>query len=251
MTGSSIRSARALDTEVRPRAPSGRPAGADERRVHGGRGEDRLEDHHRRSDDPGLIAELAGTIRSRPVARGDPRHHLADAGQQRLAGTGHVAADDDDRRVEHVDAGGQHAADGVAGLPRERTASGCPASTWATTSRLVRVPRPSSASRTAIAAPPATASRQPIAAPAHDVVVVGHVDVADVAGAPSAPVHVATGHEPRSDARADLDEQEERLVAPGRPVLADGHDVHVVVDEGGHTEALGEALADRAGSSRA
>ena len=47
---------------------------------------------------PASSPSWLGTIRSRPVARAATAvHHLADAGQQRLAGAGHVATDHDDR----------------------------------------------------------------------------------------------------------------------------------------------------------
>jgi hypothetical protein len=70
--------------------------------------------------------------------------------------------------------------------------------------------------------------------------------VADVAGrALRAAVDRALGDDPAADAGADLDEQEVALRAPVRPVLADGHDVHVVVDEDRHVEAPREAAGDR------
>jgi hypothetical protein len=56
-----------------------------------------------------------------------------------------------------------------------------------------------------------------VAATTDDVVLVGDVDVADVPGSPvGPPVDVTSGHEPASDPRADLDEHQERLVAPPR-----------------------------------
>ena len=84
-----------------------------------------------------------------------------------------------------------------------------------------------------------------VPAPADDVVVVGDVDVADVARRTvGTAMDVATGDDPAADAGADLHEHQERLVAPVRPVLAEGHDVHVVVDERRYAEALGEPSAD-------
>ena len=85
----------------------------------------------------------------------------------------------------------------------------------------------------------------PVAAPADDVVVVGHVDVADVAGrAVGAAVHVTAGDDARADAGAHLHEEQELHVPPRRPVLAHRHDVHVVVDQRGRAEAHGQPLAD-------
>ena len=59
-----------------------------------------------------------GTMRRCSVASGQGAvvDGLADAGQQVLAGLGHLAADDHDRRVDQVDHGGDHVADVAAGL---------------------------------------------------------------------------------------------------------------------------------------
>ena len=85
-----------------------------------------------------------------------------------------------------------------------------------------------------------------VPAAAHHVVVVADVDVPDVAGrAVGAAVHVPAGDDARADAGADLHEQQERLVAPVHPVLADRHDVHVVVDQRRHAEVLRQPLAHR------
>ena len=94
-----------------------------------------------------------------------------------------------------------------------------------------------------------------VAAAADDVVVVGDVDVADVAGgALGAAVDAAVGDHAAADAGADLDEQQVVGVAPARPVLAEGHDVHVVVDQHGRAVALaqvgGDAVAVPAGHDR-
>ena len=128
-----------------------------------------------------------------------------------------------------------------------RTASCWPASTWCTTSRLERVGRPElvqPAGEGAAAGDGLEAADVPAAA--HHVVVVADVDVADVAGRAVGPaVHVPAGDDARPDAGADLDEQQERLVAPVHPVLADGHDVHVVVDQRRHAEVLRQPLAHR------
>ena len=218
--------------------------------------EDRLQYHHRGPGDARLVAELA---RDDPQAAGGQGQrpavdHLSDSGQELLACTGDVSADDDDGRVEHVHARRQHAADGVPGLAheaygvwlaREHLGDHVPAGPG----RQPELGEP----RGQRAAAGDGLQAAEVAAPAYDVVVIGDVDVADVAGrAVGPPVDVTAGHEPASDPRADLDEHQERLVAPARPVLADSHDVHVVVDEGEHPEPFGQSLADGvAGASRA
>ena len=49
-----------------------------------------------------------------------PVDDLADPGEQRVAGLGDRAADDDDARVEQADGAGQHLADGAAGVAQQR-----------------------------------------------------------------------------------------------------------------------------------
>ncbi len=72
-------------------------------------------------------------------------------------------------------------------------------------------------------------------------------DVADVArGALGAAVDPAVRHDPAADAGADLDVEQVLDVAPVGPVLAQGHDVDVVVDEDRRAGvALGEPVGDR------
>ena len=76
----------------------------------------------------------------------------------------------------------------------------------------------------------------PVAAPAQGVAGVGDLHVAEVAGgAVGAPVDEPAGHDPAADAGGDLDEQQVvDGVAPAVPVLAERHDVHVVVHEHRH-----------------
>ena len=60
----------------------------------------------------------------------------------------------------------------------------------------------------------------------------GGADVADVTGrAARAAVDVAVRDDAAADARADLDQQQMLGLAPVRAVLAERHDVDVVVDE--------------------
>ena len=102
-------------------------------------------------------------------------------------------------------------------------------------------------SRRASARPPAIASRQPTLPQRHsDLLVARHADVADVARrALGAAVDLPPGHDPAADARADLDEQQVVGVAPVREVLAQGHDVHVVVDQHRRRVAVREPVRDR------
>ena len=85
-----------------------------------------------------------------------------------------------------------------------------------------------------------------VAAAADDVVVAGEADVADVARrALGAAVDAAAGDDAAADAGADLHVEQVLDVAPVRPVLAERHDVHVVVDEDGRVVVRGEPVRDR------
>ena len=71
-----------------------------------------------------------------------------------------------------------------------------------------------------------------VAAAAHGVDVVGHLDVAEVAGgALGAATQRAVADDAAADAGGDLDEQQVVDVAEPDEVLAEGHDVDVVVDD--------------------
>ena len=84
----------------------------------------------------------------------------------------------------------------------------------------------------------------PVAAAA-DLEVARHVDVADVARrALGAAVDPALGDDPAADAGADLDEEQVVVGAPGLVVLAQRHDVDVVVDERRRAEVVSEPTAD-------
>jgi len=104
---------------------SARPWRADdvrcERGIDRGRGEDRLEHHDGGAGDAGFVAEPAepDLQPSRCQWQGSLVHDLAYAGDERLAGLGDVATDDDHRRIEKVDARRQYTADGVAGLTND------------------------------------------------------------------------------------------------------------------------------------
>src|SRR4051812_49779747 len=70
--------------------------------------------------------------------------------------------------------------------------------------------------------------------------------VPDVPGGALRPAMDApVGDDPAPDAGADLHEQQVIAVAPVRPVLAQGHDVHVVVDEHRRVVVAGAPLAGR------
>src|SRR6478735_8074858 len=102
-----------------------------------------------------------------------------------------------------------------------------PERTSETTSELVSASRPAAESAVATAWPLATASRQPT--------------LPQRQGA-SAPL--AVGDDARADAGGDLDEEHVGDVGPGAAVLAQGHDVHVVVDEDRRVEVLREDAGD-------
>ena len=71
-----------------------------------------------------------------------------------------------------------------------------------------------------------------VAAAAHGVDVVGHLDVAEVAGgALGAAAQRPVADDPAADAGGDLDEHQVVDVAEAHEVLAERHDVDVVVDD--------------------
>ena len=157
-------------------------------------------------------------------------------------------ADDDDGRVEQVDRGGQHLAEVAAGLPDQLDASGpTRPRASATTSiaddasmpELAQLPGDGSAAGDGLEA-------AGVAAPADHRLVPRELDVPHVAGrALGAAVDPTVGDDPAADAGRDLDEQQVRFVAPVGEVLAERHDVHVVVDQHRGTQPVGEVLLDR------
>src|SRR6201999_3598344 len=85
-----------------------------------------------------------------------------------------------------------------------------------------------------------------VAAAADDVLVPAEADVADVTGrALRAAVVAVARDDPTADAGADLDVEQVLAVAPVRVVLAEGHDVDVVVDQHGDVVVLREPAGDR------
>src|SRR4051812_10105825 len=211
--------------------------------------EDVLDHHDRGSDHTGAVAQLA---RHDPqVARGHRQRpadrHLAHAREQLLMRVGDVAADHDRARVEEVDRAREHLAEIAAGvadqLDGERLAGAHERDDVAAGPGLEPGPGETFGERAA-AGDGFQAAR--VAAAADDVVVPGDPDVADVAGgALGAAVDVAVGDDAAADAGADLDEEQVLDVAPVRPVLAEGHDIDVVVDEYGRVVVGGEPAWDR------
>ena len=211
-----------------------------------------LDHHHRGADHAGAVGELAAD--DAQVAGGERQRalvdDLADPGQQLLVGLGDVAADHDHRRVVEVDRGGEDLADQPARVadeaaPRPARRRGRARPRRASRRRRAR----RRVSRAAIAAPPASASRQPTLPQLQMIasaLVGGDADVADVAGgALGAAVDAAVDDDPAADPGGDLDEQQVVDLAPVGPVLAEGHDVDVVVDQHRDAVAVGEALGDR------
>ena len=86
-----------------------------------------------------------------------------------------------------------------------------------------------------------------VAAPADHRRVVDDLDVPDVAGRALRPaVDAAVRDDPGADAGADLDDDDVVMAnRDPRPPLAEGEDVHVVVDPDRRPIAVGESLADR------
>src|SRR5688572_19219254 len=164
-----------------------------------------------------------------------------------LVHLGDVAAEDHDARVEEVDAaredlaerppGLAHDADrlGVAGADELHDAAAALGGVAGGGEPLGQ--RVAAGDRLQAADVPAAADH---------VLVVADDDVADVARrAVRAAVDLAPGDDAAADAGADLDVEEVRDVAPVGPVLAEGHDVDVVVDEDRQrAEAVGEPARD-------
>jgi hypothetical protein len=167
---------------------------------------------------------------------------LAHPGEELVLGLGEVAPDHDDRRVEEVDGAGQDLADEAPGLAHERDRLGVarphqrhdvPAVVGLHADGLQLAGQGAPTGHGLDAAP--------VAAPAQGVAGVGDLHVAKVAGgAVGAPVDDPAGHDPAADAGGDLDEQQVvDRVAPARPVLAERHDVDVVVHEHRHPGVRG------------
>src|SRR5215208_610598 len=219
-------------------------------------GSEHVLDHHDRgAHDAGAIAEAA-RLRAQ-IARGERQRpledDLADAGQELLVRGAEVAAEDDDGGVEEVHRAGEHPTERPSRLPDHagglRLAGTDEADDVAAVLRLQPDGAQLDGERAAAGHRLEAAD---VAAPAQDVLVAGHADVADVPGGSlRTAVDQAPGHDPAADARTDLDEQQVVRVAPMRPVLAQRHDVHVVVDEHGGVVAgreparQGEAVPTR------
>lgn len=165
---------------------------------------------------------------------------LAHAGDEVFAGPRHRAADRDDRGVHEADAGRQHLADVTTGLPysldRVDVAALDEFDDVVVGIRLDAL--------LAEGAGDGRAGGEGFEASAV-AAVAGHVgaardaDVSDVAGdALGAALQEAARDDARADAGRDLHEHEVFDLRPGECSLAEGHDVHVVVDEHGHLEVL-------------
>ena len=160
-----------------------------------------------------------------------------------------VAADHDHRRVDQVHRCREHLADQAARLahqPHRRSLAGPGelddrARVGGVESLLPQLRRHRAASRERLeAADVPAAAGDLLGALDRDA------DVADVAGgALGAAVDAAADDDPAADPGTDLDEQQVLDLRPVRPVLAEGHDVDVVVDQHRDAVAVGEALRDR------
>ena len=198
-----------------------------------------LDGHHRGAEHAGLAAgaggddpQVLGRQRQGAVVDG-----LADAGQQVLAGLGHLAADHHDRRVDQVDHGGDHVADVAARLADGRDREGV-AGAHQVDDVLAVLGRasPRRGSGCGERGPGGHGLEAAgVAAAAGHVVGAGHADVAEVAGdAGGAALQPAAGDDAGADAGRDLDQHQVVDVGQVRLLLAERHDVDVVVDEDGH-----------------
>ena len=218
----------------------------------------RLGDHHGRAEDAGAVVEGGAGDADRAGGQGGRAavDDFADAGEQVFVGVGDVAADDDHAGVEEVHGAGQHAAEFAAGLADEPHGFGASVADVAyDVAAVVGLDAQVGEVGGHGAAAGDRFQTAQVAAAADDVVVVGDVDVADVAGgALGAAVDAAVGDHAAADAGADLDEEQVVGVAPARPVLAERHDVDVVVDQHRRPIALlqvgGDAVAVPAGHDR-
>ena len=203
----------------------------------GGR-ENVLDDHDGRADHAGAVPELR---RDDPqIARGKRKRPLEDdlaqAGEEVLVNVAKVAAEHDDARVEEVNAarqdiaeratGGAHRPDGVdVAIPHELDDIAAALGGVPRCGQLLR--------QRASAGDRLQAAR--VAASADDVFVAADDHVADVArGALRSSVDLAVYNDAASDPGSDLDVEEVLHLRPMSPVLAERHDVDVVVDE--HTD---------------
>ena len=192
------------------------------------------------ADHAGVLAEaaagqldVAGGQRGRPAV-----HDLADPGEELLVRFGEVAADDDDRGVEEVD----RRRPGPRPMRRPASRTSAHGAVVAGSTRRYHVagvgrrrarPRGREAAR---AAPPATASRHPALPQRHSTSSAAATWMWPMSpAAPCAPRWMAPSTmRPQPMPVPDLDEQQVvHRRSPARPVLTQGHDVHVVVDQDG------------------
>jgi hypothetical protein len=207
-----------------------------------------LDRHDRRADHARPVAERAGDDPQRAGAERDGAlvDDLPDARQQGLVRFGQIAADHDHRGVERVDRRGEHLTELAAGGADHRgdlrVALAEPQDDVAHVGggqsgggQLERE-RAAACHRLEAAA---------VAAAAEHVVVVAHMDVADVAGgALRAPQRAPVRDQPGADPGADLHEHQVLGVGPRAGALSQRHQVGVVVDERGGAEALAQPLRD-------
>ena len=238
---------RALGGAVRRRLPRARPTCrrrprrrrsvtfSGEQRVDGRRGEDVLDRQHGGADDAGMAprrggddAQVGGGQRQRASV-----HDLADAGEQRVAGLGERAADDDDARVEQADGAGQHLADRPPGIANQADRLGRPgtgegddvAARCGLDSQVAQRPGDRRPGGDRLEAPD-------VAAPAHGRRVAGHLHVAEVAGsAAGTAAQRPVADDAAADAGRHLDEHEVVDVREAQEAFAEGHHVDVVVDD--------------------
>src|SRR5690606_32904989 len=214
--------------------------------VHGLDAEDLVARHDRGPDEAGLVDELG--VGDLQVARGERLgagvDDLADAGDEGLAALGEVAADDDDGGVDDADEVGDDLADDAAGGAHEAHGVGLAGAGEVDDlgARADLLPHGGEVAGDGPASGGGLGAAE-VAAAAGVGVAAG--DVADVAGdALGAADELATDDDAGADAHAHLDHDHGGVVGPQGPVLAEGHDVGVLVDGHGRAEALGEDLGD-------
>src|SRR3954462_2320745 len=227
-----------------------------------GGAEDGVGDEPRGADDAGGVAQfgqddgqVAGRQRQRPAV-----DDAADLGQQRVAEPGDAAADDDEAGVEEADEGGERETEPASAAPDEGDRRGVPgpggrADVDGAERAGQREPLGEDGRATGAGGELRVAGERGAAEERLQAAVVAagaggprvlDADVADVAGgAVRAAVHLALQHDAAPDARADLDEEEVVDAPRGAGVLlAERHDVDVVVDHDRCTDGSGQGVPD-------
>jgi len=193
-----------------------------------------LDDHDRSPDDPGsLVQEALDHLKSSSRQReGAAVDHLAYAGNEEISSAGDVAAEDDYRGVDEAYCPSQHLAEFAAGLSDEADRLGISLTHQADNIAAV-ARRPTQRSQLPSQRPtPGDSLDTPDLAAAAQDIGPSDRDVAEVSGGAISPaVDLAIEDESATDPGSHLDEEKRGVIAPVGPVLAETHEIRVVVDQ--------------------